>query len=429
MPKFIFALLLLLTPSMLTAATQSHVALVDMNLMILPGTQGYLENAIAQAKESGAKLIIVKLNTPGGMLQTSQEMIQKIFESPIPIVIYVSPTGATAASAGVFITMAGHVAVMSPGTSIGAAHPVSSDGKDIEGDMRKKAENMTIAMVRSISERRGRNIDWAEESVKNSSSITANEAVQKKVVDFIASDLIDLLKQLKGKKIILNDQEFILGDYSELPIVSYEMSLKNKVVNVMSNPSVAALLWLGATTGLSIELYSPGAILPGVVGVICLVLAMAVMQIIPITQTGMILLGVGALMLASEMFIPSGVLAIGGIFAIVIGAIYLVDPSTAPGLSVNLNLLIPFAICLSGLMLWVLRELLKAKNQAITTGTPGLIGERVQIDLNYLKRQTIFVNGEIWNAELQNDSPAVLENDTVEVVEVKDGLVLVIKKV
>lgn len=428
MLKFILTFFLCLLPTLSFAAPQPHVALVDMNMMILPGTQGYLENAIQQAEDGGAKLIIVKLNTPGGMLQTSQEMIQRIFESAVPIVIYVAPTGATATSAGVFITMAGHVAVMSPGTSIGAAHPVSGDGKDIEGDMRQKAENMTIAMVKSISERRGRNIEWAEDSVKNSSSITASEAVQKKVVDFIANDLVDLLKQLTGKKIILNEKEVTLEDYSNLAIVEYQISLRNQVVNFMSNPNVAALLWLGATTGLSIELYSPGAILPGVVGVICLILALAVMQIIPITQTGMILFGVGALMLAAEMFIPSGILAIGGIIAMVIGAIYLVDPATAPGLAVNLNIIIPFAACLAGLTLWIARELVKAKMQPVSTGIQGLIGETAEIDHNFFKRETIFINGEIWKAELQKDSPPVKENDTVVVLELKDGLVLVVKK-
>ncbi len=430
MLKFILNLFLIfLLPGLVMAAPQPHVALVDMDMMILPGTQGYLENSIQQAKTSGAKLIILKLNTPGGIIQTSQEMIQGIFESPVPIVVFVSPTGATATSAGVFITMAGHVAAMSPGTSIGAAHPVSGEGKDIEGDMRLKTENMTIAMVKSISERRGRNVEWAEDSVKNSSSITANEALSKKVIDFVAKDLLDLLKQLSGKKIILKDQEFKIEDYSELPIVEYQMSFKNKVINVMSNPSVAALLWLGATTGLSIELYSPGAILPGVVGIICLILALAVMQIIPITQTGMILFGVGALMLASEMFIPSGILAIGGIIAMVLGSIYLIDPTAAPGLSVNLNLVIPVAVCAGIIVLWIMRELLNVKNNSAVTGMPTLVGERTVIDENYLKRETIFINGEIWKVELQNDSPPVIENDTVEVLEVKDGLILVVKKV
>ncbi|MCB0318390.1 MAG: ATP-dependent Clp protease proteolytic subunit, partial [Bdellovibrionales bacterium] len=182
----------------LYAETQSnvggeHIAVMDMDMMILPGTQGYLEDTIKSAEDNNAKLIILTLDTPGGMLNTTQEMIQKIFSSKVPIVIYVSPTGASATSAGVFLTLAGHIAAMAPGTTIGAAHPVAGDGKDIEGDMRAKAENSTISMVKAISEQRGRNVKWAEQAVKESSSITEKEALSLKVVDLVADDLDELI--------------------------------------------------------------------------------------------------------------------------------------------------------------------------------------------------------------------------------------------
>ena len=166
---------------------QDHVAVLHMKMMILPGTQAYLENSVDKAAAEGAKVLVVVLDTPGGILHTTQLITQAIFKSPVPIVIYVAPTGAMAASAGVFITLSGHVAAMAPGTSIGAAHPVASDGKNIEGDMREKAENMTIAMMKSISDQRGRNTEWAEKSVKESNSITADEALKMKVVDIIAN--------------------------------------------------------------------------------------------------------------------------------------------------------------------------------------------------------------------------------------------------
>ena len=319
--------------------TREYVAVLSMDMMILPGTQSYLEESIARAGREGAKIIVVNLDTPGGVLLTSQEMVQAILNSPIPIVIYVSPSGSTATSAGVFITMAAHIAAMAPGTSIGAAHPVTGEGKDIEGDMRKKAENMTIAMVKAISEQRGRNIKWAEQSVKESSSATAEEALKENVIDLLANDITSLLESIAGKKIKLGSQELELEDYSNLPRIEYEIATRDKVINVLANPNVAALLWMGATTGLSLEIYNPGAILPGVVGLICLVLALQVSQVIPISQSGILLLVLGAALIIADFFVGSAVLAVGGIIALAFGAVYLIDVSQAPGLEVSTELI------------------------------------------------------------------------------------------
>lgn len=407
------------------------VGVIDMNMMILPGTQAYLEQAIQRTHDAGGKLLVVLLNTPGGILTTSQEMIQAIFKSPIPIVIYVSPSGATATSAGVFITMAAHVAAMAPGTSIGAAHPVTGEGKDIEGDLRKKAENMAVAMVKAITEQRGRNLNWAEKAVVESSSLTEREALDQKVVDLVANNLDDLLRQIAGMEVALAmGQKVVLEDYSSLPRQSFEMHFKHQVLNVLANPNVAALLWLGATTGLSMELYYPGAILPGMVGIICLILALLVSQIIPISQAGVLLMVVGAILIGLEMFVSSGILGVGGVIAMAFGAIYLVDVSQAPGLpAVAWEAILPAVLVCGGLLMYAVREVAHAYRTKGNTGKESLIGLEGRAMESFSDQGVVFVDGEIWKAVLQPGSPALQKNDRVEVTTLKEGLVVEVKKV
>jgi membrane-bound serine protease (ClpP class) len=401
------------------------VAHIPLEMMILPGTAHFLEEAITDAKQQGAQIAIVTIDTPGGMLQSSQEMIQTIFRSPIPVVIYVSPTGATATSAGVFITLAGHIAAMAPGTTIGAAHPVSGEGKDIEGDMRAKVENMTTAMVRSIAEERGRSIEWAEKAVRESISVTDREALKEKVIDIVATDFKTLLTQIKGKKVKVAGQLIDLADFSELPVRRFEISRRDSVLNVLANPSVLALLWLGATTGISIELYNPGAILPGVIGAICLVLALAVSQIIPVSQGALLLLVLGAAMIALELFVTSGILGIGGVVSLIIGALYLVDPLAAPGLEIDRTLIFCVAATIGIGLLALVRLLIRTQGAKLKTGSDGLIGLVGEALQNIVEHGKVRVNGEIWNATVV--SGVIEKGAQVEVVAVKDGMILEVK--
>ena len=412
-----------------TVKDSGTVGVIDMDMMILPGTSAYLSKSIQRAVTEGAKLLIVQLDTPGGILQTSQEMIQTIFASPVPVVVYVGPEGATATSAGVFITLAAHVAVMAPGTSIGAAHPVAGDGKDIEGDMRAKAENMTIAMVKSISEQRGRNVEWAEKAVKESDSITEKEAVEKKVVDFVATDIDDLLGKLEGRKVTLNNKKITLKGLKGLTVVRYDIALKDKLMNVLANPNIAALLWLGATTGLSLELYHPGAILPGVVGVICLILALAVSQIIPVTQSGVLLLAVGAVLIGAELYVASGILGIGGVIAIVLGAIYLIDVSQAPGLAVSMEMIVPVALLIGGCLLYIVRIVVRDLSKKSITGQEGMLGIRGNAVGEIKEEGRVFLEGEYWNVVNAHPERSILDDEEVEVVEVLERLRLKVKKV
>lgn len=410
------------------AQSAPTVAVIDMEMLILPGTASHLTNAIERARSENASLLIVRLNTPGGLLDTSQAMIQTILGAPIPIVMYVSPSGGTATSAGVFITLAGHVAAMAPGTSIGAAHPVAGDGKDIEGDMRAKTENMTVALVKSVAEQRGRNAAWAEKAVRESLSVAEGEALTLGVIDVVAKDIPELLQKIKGRKVKMADQRIVeLGDYSALPVVVYEMELRDRIVNIFAHPNVAALLWLGATTGLSIELYSPGAIVPGVVGVICLILALAVSQIIPMNMGAIALLVVGAILIGAEMFFPSLILGIGGIVALALGALYLIDAGAAPGLAVDPWVVLPPVVLLGTLMLLVAGLAVKSLRRRVTTGATGLVGQRGTALENFTTEGRVFVNGEIWRAAV---AEGLVEKDApIEIVRVVDHLTVEVKKV
>ncbi|MGA1191834.1 MAG: NfeD family protein [Bdellovibrionota bacterium] len=399
-----------------------YIAVIDMDMMILPGTQSYLENAIAEAEESGAKLLVVQLNTPGGILQTTQRMIQAMFRSKVPIVVYISPTGGTATSAGVFITMAAHIAVMAPGTSIGSAHPVTGDGQDIEGDMRKKVEEATTALVKSVTEQRGRNIEWVEKAVRESVSLTDREAVEEGVVDFVAPDLKELLKAAAGREVVLEEAKVKLGDYSELPVRHIPMDFRDEVLNVLATPNVAAILWLVATTGISIELYNPGLVFPGVVGVISLVLALAVSQIIPLSQGGLILLVLGALLIVGELFFASGILGAGGIISVILGLMYLVDVSQAPGMAVSKAVILPIGLVLGTYLFLILRAAVASRQRKPLTGTEGLNGAVGEVRETVSTHGKVFVNGELWNATSEMGILSV--GQSVRVVGVLPGMTL-----
>jgi len=377
------------------------VATIDMKMLILPGTAAFLDDAISQAEAQGASMVIVKLDTPGGVLQTTQEMIQSIFKSRVPVAVYVSPTGGTATSAGVFITMAAHIAAMSPGTTIGAAHPVSSEGKDIEGDMRAKAENAAISLVKAISAERGRNIEWATKAVKESSSLTEREAVEQKVVDFIAQDITELLKFSSHRKVRLAGGDFEIGDLSQAEVREIPMAVRHQAVNFLAHPNIAAILWLLATTGISIELYNPGLILPGVVGVIALILALAVGQVIPINFGAVALLALGAVLIGADLFIGSMALAVCGVIAMALGALYIVDAQQAPGLVVSLRLILPIALTMGGIMLLFVFTIARGyRGKSTINRESSLEGQKGRALEDITAEGRVSVGGTVWQATL-----------------------------
>lgn len=408
-----------------SALSEPHVAVIRMNTMILPGTGNYLHRAVNEATEKGAKVAVVYLNTPGGMLNTTQEIVSEMFKFRIPVVVYVAPEGATATSAGVFITMAGHVAAMAPGTSIGAAHPVQGDGKDIEGDMGKKATNMTVSMAKSVSEQRKRNTEWVEKAVRESVSITDSEALKEKVIDVVAKDLTELLTKIKGKEVIVNGEKFVFEDYSTLPKIEYPPSVQEELLNFFANPTVAAILWLVATTGISIELYNPGLIFPGVLGVVALILALMVTQTIPVNTGGIMLLVSGILMVLAELKFASGILGAVGLIAIVLGAFYLVDVSMAPGMEVSMQVFAPMVILLGGFLIILVLGVRRTYKLKINTGREGLIGSIGEAKIDFKDGHgKIFVGGALWSAYSEEQ---ISSSDQVVVIEAQ-GLRLKVKR-
>ncbi len=415
--------------SSLVSAQELSVVVVPIKSIILPGTEEQFNRGLELANETKAAAIVIELDTPGGVLQTTQSMTQSIFKSKIPVIVYVSPTGGSATSAGVFITVAAHIAAMAPGTSIGAAHPVSGDGKDIEGDMRKKAENATVSMARGLAEQRGRNAAWVEKAVRDSISVTSSEAVKERIVDFEAASLDDVLKMIAGRKVSVDGVEKILLDLSKASRIIVEPNTRESIINFLGHPNVAALLWLAATTGLSIELYNPGAILPGVVGIISLVLALAVSQIIPLNEGAIMLFGVGALMIGLEFFVPSFVLGVGGIAAMVAGALYLIDSNAAPGIAVSAAVVLPSAIVLGGLMLLAVTVAARAMRRKVTSGVEGFVGREILLEKPLTAKGSLNIEGELWRVEQEGQSAEPLAaGSRVRIVRVK-GLTLVVSPV
>lgn len=418
-------------PALASAAADSsppkgNVIIVEMDMIILPGTQALLESSIERAVKENAKAIVIKLDTPGGMLQTAQEMVQAILRSPVPVIVYVGPSGATATSAGVFITQAAHVAVMAPGTTIGAATPVMGDGQDIQKDMKAKAENITSAMVRSIAEQRGRNVQWAEKAVTEAASLTETEALKERVIDFIAQDVDEILAKIKGKQVNVGQSTVTLEDLSSLPRVVQEISTRDYVVNVLANPTVLAILWLAATTGISIELYNPGLIFPGVFGVICLVIALAMSQVIPVNTAAVVLLAVGALLIGAELFTGTLLLGVLGVLAMVLGAVYLVNVSEAPGLTVAMEFIIPTAVVLGVFMLLVASVGYRVMRKKSVTGAEGLVGMVGKAVEAISSSGRVSVNGELWNA--CTPQGLIEPGAEVEVVAMRPGLVLEVRQ-
>lgn len=397
-------------------AHSGRVVVVPTEMMILPGTAQYIKGVVEEAAGSDTKLIIIELSTPGGMLSSTEEIVKTLFSSPVPVVVYVSPAGGTATSAGLFVTMAGHIAAMAPGTTIGAAHPVGGQGENVEGDMRAKIENATLSMVRSIADERKRNIAWAEKAVKESASATAAEAVSLGVVDIIAESRVELMRLIAGRTIKTVAGQVVLEDYSALPVSIERLSLRGRIINVLANPAVLALLWVGASAGLGVEIYNPGLILPGVVGVLCLIAALLVSEVIPITMMGITFLVAGGLLLALELVVPSGALAIGGIVAIALGTVTLIDVTQAPDLTMAYLIIAPVLAVIAGFILLLGYKVAATRRQKPSVGfsaMTGLSGTVLEVRESGLR---IRVHGENWLAQLIEGEKPCKEGDTVVVV-------------
>jgi len=382
--------------------------------VINPVAAEYLHDALAYAQISSAQALIFKLDTPGGLDTSMRLMIKDMTGSPIPVIVFVAPSGGRAASAGVFITMAAHIAAMAPGTNIGAAHPVAMGG-EMDNTMKEKVENDAVAYIKSIAEQHGRNVSWAEDAVRKSISSTEQEALKLKVIDMIAEDVPVLLKHLQGRKIAVPHGSITFSN--EPPTLrEFPMGTRLELLKILSDPNIAYLLMSIGTIGIMAELYSPGAILPGIIGAISLILAFYSLQSLPVNYAGAFLVILGAVFLLLEISVTSyGLLALGGLVAMTLGGLFLIK-SDAPFLQISLSFLLPTVMTIGGLIGIIAWTAVKSNRGRPVTGVEGMIGSIgiAKTDLN--PRGQITVQGEIWEAVSQTP---IRQGEAAEVMSVE----------
>ena len=403
------AILLFLVGALAMAQTASSPA-PRVHLIVLdgdginPAVDDFIRENIAKAHAAQARALVIQLDTPGGLLQSTQSIVKRIFAAPIPIIVYVAPSGAGAGSAGVFITLAAHVAAMAPGTNIGAAHPVSVGGGDVKGTMGEKIENFAASFSETIAQKRGRNTEWAIQVVRRSVLIIEKEALAKNVVDIVAKDLPDLLNQADGRKVEVDGRQQVLS-VKGAQIDRFEMGLKQKILNQLADPTIATLLFMAGILGLYMEFSHPGVIFPGVAGAIALVLAFTSLQIIPFNYAGLVLMILGIALLIGEVFVPSfGVLGVGGAISLAFGALLLFDTESSD-LTVDRSIVLTAVATLTAFILAISYLVVKSQRRKITLGIEGLVGEVGEVKVNLSPAGKIFVHGEYWNAEGDGEIP------------------------
>ncbi len=399
-------LLALLLPA---AAQAESVARVTIDMAIGPVAAKVIEEAVDRAFEEGHHALIVELNTPGGLDQSMRLICRKLLNAEVPVVVYVAPSGARAASAGLFITYSAHIAAMAPGTNIGAAHVVNMGG-EMDTVMAEKVQNDAVAYITSIAKKRGRNIEWATLAVLESKSIDAEVALDSNVVDILATGIQDLLNQLDGREVQLTDWVDTLH-VADADIVRYEMGWKDKFLTVITNPTIAFILFNIGWMGLLLELYNPGSLVPGIVGGICLLLAFFAFQQLPISYAGLGLIIFSVILFILEIKVVShGLLAIGGVVSMLFGSLLLID-SSAPWLQISLTVIIVTVASVAGFFLFIIAFVIRAHKKKVTTGREGIMGAEGEVRPGGM----VFLEGELWRAEC--DEP-LQKGDRVKVIAV-----------
>ena len=388
------------------AVNAAPVGLIKIDGAIGPATASYIARALDVAAAQHDECLIIQLDTPGGLVDSASKIVQSFYAAKIPTVVYVSPAPARAGSAGVFITMAADFAVMAPHTRIGAAHPVelgAAGGVEKTDDvMKQKMENDTASFAQSIAEKRHRNVDWAKSAVLESASITAEDALDKNVIDFIADDQADLLKQLDGREINGKTLNTAKATVTEIPMNSFE-----HFSQLFLRPEVMFILMLMVIYGIMGELSSPGAILPGVVGAIALILVLYMSAILPVNVTGLVLIGLAVILFLADVFSPThGVLTTGGVIAFFLGAMMLFSQAE-PGFGLSLFWILPATIFTAAFFIFVVGKGIRAQFKPAQTGTGTMIGKTVNA-LSRIDSQggRVFIEGEIWNATSETPAEA-----------------------
>ena len=432
--------------------------LLDIDGALGVATAEYIVGGIKDAQESNANLIIIRMDTPGGLMEPMRDIVQAILGSGVPVATWVSPGGARADSAGTYILLASHIAAMAPTTHLGAATPVSLMGEDSKDDskpfnpfapkppeseeteaeeaeegaadeepepsipggaMNRKVMNDAISYIRALAEAHGRNADWAEEAVRSAATLTAAEALELNVIDLIAADQAELLAAVNGREVTVNNNAFII-QAEALTVEKVEPGWRLKVLGTIATPEIAILLLMVGLYGLLFEGYNPGAIIPGVAGVICLLLAAYALQVLPVNYVGLALILVGLALITAEAFVPSfGALGIGGIAAIIFGSIMMFDTGI-PGFGISITFVVGMALVAGLFLLWLVSYLVKARRQGAVSGRDRIVGGHGVAMESFVGAGKVWLEGETWSAT----SKQPVEKDQTVVVRNLDGLIL-----
>lgn len=419
--------------------------LLDLKGPVGPATSDYIHRGIEKAQAQRATLIMLRIDTPGGLDSSMREIVKDLLKSPLPVVSFVAPSGARAASAGTYIMYASHVAAMAPGTNLGAATPVQIGGglpvpkapgtkKDEKGEEKKadekkptptlsdKAVNDAVAYIRSLAQMRGRNAEWAEKAVREAASLPAEEALREGVIDIVAGDIDDLLAKLNGREVV------VLGKTSRLQTSGLKMEAlapdwRTQLLAIITNPNIAYILMLIGIYGLILEFYSPGVLVPGVIGAICLLVALYSFQLLPINYAGFALILLGLALMIAEAFAPSfGILGIGGVIAFIIGSIMLLE-TDVPGFGISWTLIGSIAAVSAGFFILVMTMLVRARRQPVVSGPEEMVGSSGEVIDWKGHAGTVRVHGEVWKAR----AARALDSGRQIRVEKIDGLTLVVQ--
>ncbi len=361
---------------------------------INPGTSYFVKDSIRTAENAGGACLVIELDTPGGLSESMREIVQAILGAKIPVIVYVYPSGARAASAGVMITLAADIAAMAPGTNIGAAHPVTTGGKDIEETMNEKVVNDMVAQARSIAEKRGRNAQWVEKAIRESVSITETEALKENIIDVVAKDLPDLISQINGRD--LGEKGILSLDPGRIRPI--QEGLRTRILRVIGDPNIAYILLMIGLAGLYFELAHPGAVLPGVVGALCLILSFFAFQTLPVNYAGILLILLALIFFFLELKVTSyGMLTVAGVISMLLGSMMLFE-SGSSGIAISMGVLLTTVGTVSVFFIVVASLVVRAQVSRPKTGLEGLIGEEGVVKVPLAPEGKVFVHGELWRA-------------------------------
>lgn len=408
-----------------SVAAHADVVKVDVNDTINPITAEYISRGIDNAAQTHAQAVLIELRTPGGLVDSTREIISKILGSPVPVIVYVAPSGSRAGSAGFYILESADIAAMAPGTNAGSAHPVLGTGATMDPVMKEKLENDSAAFMRSFVSKRGRNVDVAESAVRQSKSFTEQEALNQKLIDVISPSEQDLLKQLDGRQIKRFDGSTFTLHTNGARVSTYPMTLRENILGVLMNPNIALLLLILGVFAIYAEFNTPGAVIPGVVGVICVITALFALDLLPVRFVAVGLLLLSFILFGLEVkFNAHGTLGLGGTVMMILGALLLVD-GPIPEMRVHLLTALAVSIPFAAITIFLVNIAVRARRNKVVTGVSGLIGETAIAQTPLTPNGKVFLNGELWDAK----SPTTAPVGTTVVVKEVNGLQLTVEPV